>query len=78
VLAASDGTVRYAAIASSVIGAVDDIAFDGDQALTIEHSGAVRRVSLTDAATFVATFSDALPRDLTPEETSLFAVPQQG
>lgn len=74
ILATSDGSVRFAAISESDMANLDDVAFEGNRALTIDRSGALRWVVLTDAAEFVTIFIGASPRALTPEESSLFAL----
>lgn len=77
VMRRDDGGILYASYSQSDLSSIRDITFVSDGILTIDQAGTIRHSPLTDKSDFTATFLNNTPRDLSPEELSLFDIPMR-
>lgn len=77
VIRATDGATVYASASETDLGIVQDVAFREGGPWTIDHSGAIRVVQLTEDAEFASQFQSDQPRQLRDEEANLFQIPDQ-
>lgn len=79
IIRTSDSVPVFDWVATSEMDSVQDVAFRGPRSvLTVDHSGALRLVELTDTDSLIRSFQELLPRSLSPEERNLFDLPVQG
>ncbi len=77
VIRVADGATVYASASETDLGIVQDVVFREGELWTIDHSGAIRVVELTDDARFASQFYSEQPRQLLSEEATLFQIPDR-
>ena len=77
VIRVADGATLYASASETELGIVQDVAFREGEVWTIDHSGAIRVLELTDDADFARQFHSDQPRQLRDEEATLFQIPDK-